>query len=200
MQDLDKTYNTALYLERIVLDDAEKRARRIIAEAKTAEKNAQRDAKRRAREAASQYESEGRAAINARIRNEIAEYEAECRRRLIEARAKIRSEVEKRLCERLAAFSQTEEYGKLLEERLRELAPSLGKIVKAEYCGAVSEKAVKAALPEAELIPREYVLPGGCVVTDADRGVVLDLTLDSGVRDAMDDFPEISGLELTEQR
>ena len=195
MQDSEKTYQTALVLEKIVLADAESRAAQIVAEAKAAEKAAVRDAKRKARTEAQRFESESTAAIRARSQNAISDYEADCKKRLIDERSRIQREVEKRLCERLCEYSDTAEYEKALNAKLDALA--LPRTCTAVYRGKAAEAAVKARFSDAK--EAEDIRLGGCVITNAESGVVYDLTLDAGFEDAVARFPEISGLEITER-
>lgn len=199
MQDTEKTYQTALYLKKIVIADAESRAADIVAEAKAAEKAAVRAAKLKARTEAQKLETERKAAIKARSQNAISDYEADCKKRLMDERSRIRAEVESRLKERLAAFSATAEYGKLLTKKLSELSEKLGDDVCAEYAGDAAKSALAAVLPRAEAKESARITLGGCVVTDRESGIEYDLTLDAGFESAAERFPEISGLEITER-
>ena len=119
--DMYKVYQTALNLERTIIDDAEKKAEKLISEAQAAEKEAISSAAESARLDAEQYEHRQRAKILAEYSNMVTEHTANCRTQLLKKREEIQNAVFDRLRKKIIEFTASDEYAEFLKRTLLSL-------------------------------------------------------------------------------
>lgn len=201
--DMNKAYQTALNLERTVIDDAEKKAERIILKAQEEEHEAISAATENARHDAEQYEQRQCAEILAKYSNMVTEHTANCRTQLLKKRTKIQEAVFGRLRERILEFTASDEYAEFLKSTLvslkdKELSDKSGRLEIIASKNPADKTAALEIFPDAEITISDDTRLGGFIVKDIDSGVMYDLTLDSSFELKKSDFPSISGLKISD--
>lgn len=201
--DMYKVYQTALNLERTVIDDAEKKAEKLISEAQAAEKEAISAAAESARLDAEQYEHRQRAKILAEYSNMVTEHTANCRTQLLKKREEIQNAVFDRLRKKIIEFTASDEYAEFLKRTLLSLKNGelSGKSDGIEIIISKNPADKTAALEifsKAEIKVSDDIRLGGFIVRDIENGVMYDLTLDSSFDLKKSDFPAVSGLKISD--
>ena len=198
--DMNKAYQTALNLERTVIEDAKKKADKIVSEARLAEKEAISAATEQARKSSEQYEQSERTQISAKYSNMITEHTAMCRTQLIKKRGEIQNAVFDKLKDRLREFTQSDGYGDFAACRLSKLK-DIGLSDDIEiFVSAVpaDAKAAGECFPNAKISESPDITIGGFILRDNAAGVMYDMTLDSSYNLKKSDFPAISGLKISD--
>ncbi len=198
--DINKAYQTALNLERTVIEDAKKKAEKIISEAKLAEKTAISEIQDKARRESDQFEQTGCAAIRAKYSNILTEHISNCRTQLIKKRNQIQNAVFEKLEQKLRDFTASDDYAdfaksSLLRLKNKQLSDSIKILVSAV---AADEIAARSCFPNAEITVSNSIVLGGFIVQDMENNIMYDVTLDSSFDLKKSDFPEISGLKISD--
>ena len=201
--DMNKAYQTALNLERTVIDDAEKKAESIIFKAHEEEKEAISAATENAKHDAEQYEQRQRAEILAKYSNMVTEYTANCRTQLLKKRTEIQEAVFGRLRERIVEFTASDEYAEFLKSTLvslkdKELSDKSGRLEIIASKNPADKTTALEIFPDAEITISDGTRLGGFIVKDIENGVMYVLTLDSSLELKKSDFPSISGLKISD--
>lgn len=198
--DMNKAYQTALNLERTVIEDAKKQAEKIITEAKLAEKNAISKAEDNAKHEADQFEQASCAAIRSKYSNLLTEHISSCRTRLIKERGRIQDSVFEKLKQKLSGFTKSQEYvgfaqNSLLNLKNKGLSDNLEILVSSV---PADKAAALSCFPGAQVTVSDKITIGGFIVHDIDNNIMYDITLDSSFDLKKSDFPEISGLKISD--
>lgn len=198
--DINKAYKTALNLERTVIDDAKRKAEKIVTEARLAEKKAVAAATADARLHTEQYEQHERAAISAKYSNILTEHTSHCKTELIKKRTEIQNTVFEKLENKIREFTKSDDYEDFAANSLSKLKDCglSGNIDISVSAVPADKKAAKKIFPDSNITVSDSIKLGGFIVRDNEKEVMYDLTLDSSFELKKSDFPAVSGLRISD--
>ena len=198
--DINKSYDSAMLLERIVISDAKTYAERIINKAHAAEARAKAAAGDNAKREAQELEKNRCSQISSEYAHKLTEQEMTFRKALIAKRNEIQDSVFGAVEDGLRKFVKSGQYSEFVKKRLMSLKDGGVSADITAYISSCSDDAdtVKSVFPHAETVVADDILIGGIRVCDNESSVMYDLTLDSGFEAEKLRFPELSGLKITD--
>lgn len=119
--------------------------------------------------------------IEADAKMQIARFETQKKKEIYEKRNAYRTEVFEEAANRLIDFTKTDDYKTMLSNSIRALSGKVGQDLTFMYkeSDTVCKECIAAHYPDAAIAVDASICIGGFKLKDADKGILIDATLDS---------------------
>jgi len=139
------------------------------------------------------------AEVRASVVRELSARELAVRRRLFEERAAIEEEVFAEAKKRLLAFAAGDKYDEYLNRSAQKAAQMLspvGVTVRVRPTDVCKSALLTAIIPGCTVVTDHIIAVGGFTAEDAEKGVLIDMTLDSRLEQQREKFRRTAGLTI----